>query len=44
MKNIVKHAILIDGRNALNPKEMDEAGWIYQGVGRRGTIDKPVLI
>ncbi len=44
MKTVVKHAILIDGRNALNPKEMDEAGWIYQGVGRRGTIDKAVLI
>jgi len=43
IKTMVKHAILIDGRNALDPKEMDAAGWIYQGVGRRGSIDKPVL-
>lgn len=42
VKDLVNHAIIIDGRNALDPNAMSEMGWIYQGVGRRG-IDKPVL-
>ena len=42
-KALVNHAILIDGRNALDPKRMSEMGWLYQGVGRRG-IEKPRLV
>lgn len=31
---LVKSANIIDGRNVLNPREWDEAGWTYYGMGR----------
>ena len=34
LKTIVKHPILIDGRNMYEPKEMSEKGFAYYGMGR----------
>ena len=30
----MRNALLIDGRNMLDPRTMREAGWAYEGVGR----------
>ena len=30
----MRNALLIDGRNMLDPRAMREAGWAYEGVGR----------
>ena len=30
----MRNALLIDGRNMLDPDEMREAGWAYEGIGR----------
>lgn len=32
--SLMKHPVLIDGRNLYNPDEMVEAGFIYEGIGR----------
>jgi UDPglucose 6-dehydrogenase len=34
IKNSMKHAILLDGRNIYDPTMMEELGFVYQGVGR----------
>lgn len=34
MKSMMKHAVVFDGRNIYDPKEMKERGFIYYGVGR----------
>ncbi len=36
MSSLMNSPILIDGRNLLNPEEMAEAEFIYQGFGRSG--------
>lgn len=33
----MKYPVLIDGRNLYDPAEMIQAGFIYEGMGRRGT-------
>lgn len=38
IKSLVKCAIILDGRNALEPKAWRSAGWDYRGVGRPDTI------
>jgi UDPglucose 6-dehydrogenase len=30
----MSHAILVDGRNFLDPERMREAGFAYEGIGR----------
>ncbi|MBF2064411.1 MAG: UDP-glucose/GDP-mannose dehydrogenase family protein [Calothrix sp. C42_A2020_038] len=34
MSNLMSHAVIIDGRNYLDPQEMSKAGFQYIGVGR----------
>lgn len=34
LAGFVKHPVIIDGRNALDPKTWTAAGWNYQGLGR----------
>jgi UDPglucose 6-dehydrogenase len=34
MKRLMKHPIILDGRNIYDPKEMKEMGFEYYGVGR----------
>jgi len=34
--SIMKRPVIIDGRNVFNPDAMMEAGFIYEGIGRRG--------
>jgi UDPglucose 6-dehydrogenase len=34
MKRLMKHPIILDGRNIYDPKEMKEVGFEYYGVGR----------
>ncbi|MFH1540658.1 MAG: UDP-glucose/GDP-mannose dehydrogenase family protein [Elusimicrobiota bacterium] len=34
IKKLLKHPIIIDGRNIFNPKKMEKLGFIYRGVGR----------
>ena len=31
---LARNALLVDGRNMLDPKELRDAGWEYEGVGR----------
>ena len=33
-RKALTHPILFDGRNLLDPQEMEAAGWIYKSVGR----------
>ena len=33
-RKTLSHPILFDGRNLLDPQEMEAAGWIYKSVGR----------
>jgi UDPglucose 6-dehydrogenase len=37
IRSLMNYPIVIDGRNLYDPDEMIEAGFIYEGVGRRGT-------
>lgn len=32
---IVRHTVIIDGRNCLDPERWSRSGWTYRGVGRR---------
>ncbi|MFB2967781.1 UDP-glucose/GDP-mannose dehydrogenase family protein [Aerosakkonema sp. BLCC-F183] len=34
MAKLMNHAVIIDGRNFLNPKEIEAAGFRYVGIGR----------
>ncbi|MFH0948423.1 MAG: UDP-glucose/GDP-mannose dehydrogenase family protein [Elusimicrobiota bacterium] len=34
IKKLLKHPIIIDGRNIFNPKEMEKLGFVYKSVGR----------
>lgn len=34
MKNLMKQAVVFDGRNIYDPKEMKEMGFVYYGIGR----------
>ena len=34
----MRSALLIDGRNMLDPVSMRSAGWAYEGIGRNGTV------
>ena len=36
IRSLMKIPVLIDGRNMYDPKEMVEAGFIYEGIGRSG--------
>lgn len=31
---VVRHKVLIDGRNCLDPQQWRRAGWTYHGLGR----------
>ena len=35
--SLMNSPILVDGRNLYGPEEMIKEGFIYEGVGRRGT-------
>ena len=39
IKNSLKNAIIFDGRNLYDPEVMREAGFTYEGIGRRSTHD-----
>jgi UDPglucose 6-dehydrogenase len=34
IKGLLKLPIIIDGRNVFDPKQMEELGFIYRGIGR----------
>ncbi|MBI2190181.1 MAG: UDP-glucose 6-dehydrogenase, partial [Candidatus Levybacteria bacterium] len=34
VKQIMKTAIILDGRNIYDPQKVKKAGFVYQGVGR----------
>jgi UDPglucose 6-dehydrogenase len=34
MAKLMSHPVIIDGRNFLNPQDMEKAGFQYIGVGR----------
>ncbi len=34
IKKLLKHPIIIDGRNIFEPKQMEKLGFIYKGIGR----------
>src|SRR3989339_391937 len=34
IKKLLKHPIIIDGRNIFEPKEIEEVGFIYRSIGR----------
>ncbi|MCX5782517.1 MAG: UDP-glucose/GDP-mannose dehydrogenase family protein [Elusimicrobia bacterium] len=34
IKKLLKHPIIIDGRNIFNPKKMEELGFTYKSIGR----------
>ena len=34
VKSLLKHPVIIDGRNIYEPAEMERLGFIYRGVGR----------
>ena len=33
----MRNALLVDGRNLLDPAELRAAGFAYDGIGRNGT-------
>ncbi|MCD4744333.1 MAG: hypothetical protein K8R67_17860 [Desulfobacteraceae bacterium] len=35
MKRIMKNAVIFDGRNQYDPKELKEIGFFYSGIGRK---------
>jgi len=35
VKDLMKGALVIDGRNLLNPEEMEKYGFTYEGIGRK---------
>jgi UDPglucose 6-dehydrogenase len=37
ISSLMKSPVIIDGRNIYSPEAMSEAGFIYEGMGRRGT-------
>lgn len=41
VRDVMRHCVLVDGRNVYDPKEMRELGFMYAGVGRalRESID-----
>lgn len=40
VSSLMKHPILIDGRNLYDPEEMLQAGFIYEGIGRGRVEDR----
>ncbi len=35
LRDVVRHPVLVDGRNCLDPAAWRAAGWTYRGLGRR---------
>jgi UDPglucose 6-dehydrogenase len=40
VRSLMNYPVLIDGRNLYDPREMIEAGFIYEGIGRNGVVMK----
>lgn len=36
--SLMNHPVFIDGRNFFDPREMIDAGFIYEGIGRTGSV------
>jgi UDPglucose 6-dehydrogenase len=44
MASLMNYPIMVDGRNLYDPEEMSRAGFMYNGIGRRGAGVKEVGI
>jgi len=36
MSSLMSHPVIVDSRNLYDPEEMAQAGFVYEGIGRRG--------
>ena len=36
MASLMSHPVIVDSRNLYDPEEMAQAGFVYEGIGRRG--------
>jgi hypothetical protein len=44
MAGRMRAPVIFDGRNLFDPAQMQELGFVYQGIGRRNRAARPVRV